>query len=143
MPEIDVQFRAKPGEALEFMTRLARDDAFREKVAANPIAMLAAYNIHIVPAGTRESAAAEAEGAPQAPAERAEAFGEWAPRYRDRVQSLEKAGFRHQGFLPPKHVVEEALVNVRHSNEFGPPPKTDFGGIDPFGFWLLFPLTVT
>jgi hypothetical protein len=141
MPQIDVQFRATPAQALEFVTKLARDDAFREKVAANPVAMLAAYNIHIVPAGAGGTLAAEAEGAPEAPAQRTEAFGEWAPRYKDRVQSLEKAGFQHQGFLPPKHVVEEALVNVRHSNEFGP-PKTDFGGIDPFGFWLLFPLTV-
>jgi hypothetical protein len=141
MPDIDVQFRATPGEALKFMTKLARNDAFREKVAANPVAMLAAYNIHIVPAGG-DSLAAEAGS--ESPEEREEAFGAWSERCNDRVRSLEQAGFKHQGFLPPKHVVEEALVNVPHSNEFGPPPpKNEFGGIDPFGFWLLFPLTVT
>jgi hypothetical protein len=141
MPEIDIQFRTAPKEALEFMTRLARDDRFREQVAANPVAMLAAYNIHIVPAGTQDSLAAERGS--ETPAQRAEAFGDWASRCNDRVQALEGVGFRHQGFLPPKHVVEEALANVRHANEFGPPTKGDFAGVDPLGFWLLFPLTAT
>jgi|SRR5687767_11748386 hypothetical protein len=141
MPEIDIQFRATPREALDFMTRLAREDGFREQVAANPVAMLAAYNIHIVPAGQQDSLAAEAGS--ETPAQRAEAFGDWASRCDERVRALEGVGFRNQGFLPPKHVVEEALVNVRHTNEFGPPPKDDFAGIDPFGFWLMFPLTGT
>lgn len=141
MPEIDIQFRARPHEALEFMTRLARDDGFRSKVALNPVAMLAAYNIHIVPAGERDSLAAEPGS--ESPAERAEAFDEWAGRCDDRVQALERAGFKHSGLLPPKHIVEEALANVSHANEFGPPTKGQFAGVDPLGFWLLFPLTAT
>ncbi len=141
MPEIDIQFRATPQEALEFMTRLARDDGFREQVASNPVAVLAAYNIHIVPAGGQDSLGTE-RGA-ETPAKRVEAFGDWAGRCDDRIKALEGAGFRHQGLLPPKHVVEEALVNIRHANEFGRPPKGDFEGIDPFGFWLMFPLTGT
>lgn len=141
MPEIDIQFRATPKEALEFMTRLAREDRFREQVASSPIAMLAAYNIHIVPAGKGDSLAAESGSA--SPAERSEAFGDWASRCEDRVEALKAVGFTHQGLLPPKHVVEEALANVRHANEFGPPRKGDFAGVDPLGFWLLFPLTAT
>lgn len=140
MPDIDVQFRATPGQALSFMTKLARNDAFREKVAANPVAMLAAYNIHIVPPGG-DSLAAEAGS--ESPEEREEAFGAWSERCNERVRLLEEAGFKHQSLLPPKHVVEEALVNIRHTNEFGGPPETEFGGIDPFGFWLLIPLTAT
>jgi hypothetical protein len=48
----------------------------------------------------------------------------------------------HQGLLPPKHVVEQALVNVPHANEFNR-PTGEFEGIDAFGFWLLFPLIGT
>jgi hypothetical protein len=141
MPEIDIQFRATPHEALEFMTRLARDDGFREQVAASPIAVLAAYNIHIVPAGQQDSLAADAGS--ETPAQRTEAFGDWASRCDERVRALEAVGFRHQGLLPPKHVVEESLANVRHANEFNRPGKGQFEGVDPLGFWLMFPLTST
>lgn len=56
--------------------------------------------------------------------------------------TFEPAGIlndNHQGLLPPKHVVEHALVNVPHANEFNR-PTGDFEGIDAFGFWLMFPL---
>jgi hypothetical protein len=141
MPEIDIQFRATPHDALEFMTRLARDDGFREQVAANPVAVLAAYNIHIVPAGRADSLAAEAGAG--SPAERMEAFGDWASRCDPRVRELKEVGFTHQSLLPPKHVVEEALANVSHANEFNRPGKGHFEGVDPLGFWLMFPLTAT
>jgi hypothetical protein len=142
MPAIDVLIRATPRQALDFMTRLARDDRFREQVAANPVAVLAAYNIHIVPAGARDSLADE-ESSDEAPAQRTEAFGDWASRCDERVRALEGVGFRHQGLLPPKHVVEEALANVSHANEFRRPGKGHFEGVDPLGFWLMFPLTGT
>lgn len=140
MPDIDVHFRVQPKDALEFMTKLARDDGFRTKVAKNPVAVLAAYDIHIVPSDYSGSAALD--GAPDTPTERLADFESWEARLEDRRRALEDRGFKHQGLLPPKHVVEEALVNQPHANEFGPPPQ-EFAGIDPFGFWLLSPLTAT
>ena len=139
MPDIDVHFRVHPRDALEFMTNLARDDDFRRKVASNPVAVLAAYDIHVVPSG--HTGSAELEGAPDTPAARLADFERWEGLLEERVRELEGNGFKHQGLLPPKHVVEEALVNQPNTNEFG--AREGFTGIDPFGFWLMFPLTAT
>ncbi len=140
MPEVDVQFRATPSHALEFLTKLARDDAFREQVSQNHVAMLAAYNIHIVPRDWDDEKSLS--DGPAAPADRVAAFGDWAALCEGRVRALETAGYKHNGFLPPKHVIEEALINIPHANEFGPPTE-EFEGIDPFGFFLLLPLVAT
>ena len=110
MPEIDIQFRAQPEDALQFMKNLARDDGFRSKVASNPVAALAAYNIHVVPAGDTGSAALDR--GPDTPAARMEAFDEWVALCEERVQGLERTGFKTQGFLPPKHIVKEARKSV-------------------------------
>ncbi len=140
MPEVDIEFRATPSHALEFLTKLARDNAFREQVSRNHVAMLAAYNIHIKPVGWDDEKSLSR--GPTAPADRVAAFGDWSALCKDRVQALEEVGYKHKGFLPPKHVIEEALVNIPHANEFGPPTE-EFTGIDPFGFFLLLPLVST
>jgi hypothetical protein len=37
--------------------------------------------------------------------------------------------------LPPKHAVEEALVNVREASEFA--SSAGFESADPFAFWIF------
>lgn len=140
MPEFDIQLRATPHEALQFLIGLARDDDFRAKVAANPVAALSAHNFHIVPKDF-EGTVAPTEG-PETPEERMAAFEAWAELCEERRQALEDAGFKHNGTLPPKHVVEEAIANIPHANEHNR-PSDDFPGVDPLGFFLLSPLLST
>lgn len=47
MSEINVTMRTSPAQAVEFLTRLARDDGFREQLATNPHEALAQYGIEI------------------------------------------------------------------------------------------------
>ena len=140
MPEIDIQFRATPKEALEFMTRLARDDRISGAGRLEPDRDARGVQHPHQPVGWEkgDSLSRGPTGVARGPVGRVRRLG--APA-RIACEALEGVGFTHQGLLPPKHVIEEALANVRHANEFGPPKKDDFAGVDPFGFWLLFPLT--
>ena len=134
MADIDVQFRATPAQALDFMINLARHDDFRAAVADKPIHVLAAYGIFIMPADGAQT--------DQTYARRA---AEWTPlgemdedQRRATLQAaldnepatqmeeqLVQSGYTNKGFLPPKHVVEQALINVHHANEFGAPAISD------------------
>jgi hypothetical protein len=142
--DVDVHFRASPNQALDFMKNLAREDAFREAVADNPVGMLALYGIFVTPPGAEELKSPLARWKPWEP----RSHPDWLAALENeelvaRVRDLEALGFTNKGFLPPKHVVEQALVNVWHANEFGPQPQGEFTGIDSFGFWLFLPLTST
>lgn len=152
MADIDVQFRATPAQALDFMINLARHDDFREAVALKPIHVLVAYGIFVFPAGgaetdqtyAREAAEwkplAEMDEDQRAATLQAARDNELATQME---RQLEESGYTNKGFLPPKHVVEQALANVHHANEFGGPGIEGFMGIDSFGFWLFLPLTST
>jgi hypothetical protein len=98
MAEINVRMQVSPARALEFLTLLARDDGFRERLATNTESVLEEYNI-------------------------------W-------IDSSDQGGIRFSTSIPPKHVVEEALVNVKAANEFGADaaPEVD----PPLGFWPFF-----
>lgn len=96
MAEINVRMQTSPARALEFLTRLAREDgpgSFREQLATNPQEVLAEYGIEI----------------------------------------SSSEGHEFSTSLPPKHVLEEALVNVKAANEFGPGPAPQED--PPLGFW--------
>jgi hypothetical protein len=62
---------------------------------------------------------------------------------REPVRLLEEYGFTLVGadrihfspLVPPKHVVEEALVNVAEASEFT--TLDEFESEDPFAFWLF------
>jgi hypothetical protein len=62
---------------------------------------------------------------------------------RDPVTLLEEYGITIEGadrirfspIIPPKHVVEEALVNVSEASEFV--ELDGFESADPFAFWLF------
>jgi hypothetical protein len=62
---------------------------------------------------------------------------------RDPLPLLEEYGFTVEGgdrmhfspIIPPKHVVEEALVNVTEASEFV--ELDGFESADPFAFWLF------
>jgi hypothetical protein len=61
----------------------------------------------------------------------------------DPVGTLEKYGIsispgEELGFapiLPPKHVIEEALVNIAEASEFA--SEAGFQSQDPFAFWIF------
>ena len=142
MPEFDIQLRSTPHEALQFLIGLARDDDFRAKVARNPVAALSAHNFHLVPRGFEGDEVTAHSTQWESAAERMASFEDWEAACEDRRLALEEDGFKHQGFLPPKHVVEQAIANIPHANEYGA-PDGEFPGIDPFGFFLLCPLLST
>lgn len=43
--------------------------------------------------------------------------------------------------LPPKHVIEEALINVSEASEFA--SEAGFSSPDPFAFWLFVVFVAT
>jgi hypothetical protein len=96
MSEIDVSFRLTREQALEFATRLARDDDFRAQLATSPQLLFDEYDITI--------------------------------------SSSEESTFTVN--LPPKHAVEDALVNIAAASPFG----RDGNGqdFDRLGYWPFF-----
>jgi hypothetical protein len=96
MPEIDVRFRLTRDQALEFATRLARDDDFRAQLATSPQEALADYDITITSSGE----------------------------------------ITFPVYLPPKHAVEDALVNIAEASPFG--PGGNGGDGDVLGYWPFF-----
>jgi hypothetical protein len=96
MPDIDVSISLTRERALEFATRLARDDDFRAQLATTPQEVLEEYDITI--------------------------------------SSSEELAFPVT--LPPKHAVEDALVNIAQASPFGPGGNgPDF---DHLGYWPFF-----
>jgi hypothetical protein len=102
MAEITVRMQLSPERAVEFLTRLARDEGFREALATRPQSVLEEYNISI-------------------------------------QSSDESFGFATS--LPPKHVVEEALVNYKAANQFAPDPSPGYD--PPLGFWPFLAFLAT
>jgi hypothetical protein len=96
MTEIDVSFRLTRERALEFATRLARDDDFRAQLATSPQEALAEYDITI--------------------------------------SSSEDIPFPVH--LPPKHAVEDALVNIAEASPFARGGGGKDG--DALGYWPFF-----
>jgi hypothetical protein len=93
--EVKVNLSISQEKALEFATRLARDDGFRKRAATRPLGLLEEYGITIEGGETLD----------------------FSP------------------LIPPKHVVEEALVNVREASEFA--SLDGFESADPFAFWIF------
>jgi hypothetical protein len=54
--------------------------------------------------------------------------------YGIQIESSERLMFSTS--IPPKHAIEEALVNYKAANEFGPDPAPDQD--PPLGFWPFF-----
>jgi hypothetical protein len=99
--KVRVNLSISQEKALEFATRLARDDGFRERAATAPLALLEEYGITI-----------------------------------DGGETID-----FSPLIPPKHVVEEALVNIREASEYA---RLDgFASADPFAFWIFLVFLAT
>lgn len=100
LPDITINLSLSRKNAIDLAQRLARNDDFREEVAANPLEVLGRNGIEITGADASR----------------------FAP------------------MLPPKHVFEEALVNVREASQFA---SDGVESAESYAFWLFVVFAAT